>query len=98
MGLLSIQILLINFIVAGIITAFIYFSNKKIRHFNPLLLFIISSIGTFLGTSMAMLLPQITFKSNTLFINNIIISIPGILLSVLFIYIWIKGSKSEGYV
>lgn len=98
MGLLSIQILLINFIVAGLITAIIYFSNKKVRYFNPLLLFIISSIGTFLGTSLAMLIPQMTFNSESLFIKNIITTIPGILLAFLFIYIWIKGSKSEGYV
>lgn len=97
MGLISIQILLINFIVAGVVSAVIYFSNKKIRHFNPILLFVISSIGTFLGTSVAMFFPDLFLFSDSIFLKGIIYVVPGIVLSSLFLCIWIRGCRTEGY-
>lgn len=98
MVLISFQILLINFVVAGLITALIYCTNKRVRMFNPILLFIVSSIGTFSGTVFAMLLPELVINSDSIFLNNLILSIPGIALSLLFTFLWVKGSKSEGYV
>lgn len=98
MAIISLQILLINFIVAGIITGVIYISCRRVRSCNPILLFIISSLGTFLGTILAMMLPSINLNSDSILVNNLMFSIPGISLSLIFSFIWIKGSRTEGYV
>ncbi|QEN03207.1 hypothetical protein EW093_00310 [Thiospirochaeta perfilievii] len=97
MELLSLQILLINFIVAVSITAIIYITNKSARKINLILIFIISSFGTFLGGTLAMFFPLNLITHNSLLVKNIIFTIPGILLSLLFIVIWVRGSKSESY-
>ena len=98
MTLLSIQILLINFIVAGIISAVIYFSNKSVRYFNPLILFIISSLGSFLGTVVGMFVPNFGSLTSSYLVNNLLLFIPGITFSLLFILISIKGSRSNSYI
>ncbi len=98
MLLLSLQILLINFLISGFITALIYLTNKRVRHVNPLSLYIISSLGTFIGTLIAMFLPSITNYTDSKLLNSVFLIIPGITLSVIFIKIWVRGSKAEGYI
>lgn len=98
MALLSIQILLINFIVAGIITAIVYFSNKSVRYFNPLVLFTISSLGAFLGTVVGMFFPSFSSLTHSNLVNNLLLFIPGVTFSLLFILISIKGSRSNSYI
>lgn len=98
MVLISLQILLINFVIAGCLTAMIYFMSRRVRKSNPIWLFAVSSLGTFLGTMFARLLPNLTLNSNSIVLNNLVTSIPGISLALLFVYIWVKGSRSEGYV
>lgn len=97
MGILSFQILLINFIVAGLITGLLYFVCKSVRTFNPILLFIVSCIGTFVGTIVAMFMPSVYMNTESVLFNNVVLSVPGITLSFLFIFVWVKGSKSQGY-
>ena len=97
MNQLSIQILLVNFISAALISVIIYFSNKEVRCCNPIIMFIISSLGTFLGSSFVFFLPNFNIYFNSFILKNIIMTIPGILLSILFVFIWLKGSKSESY-
>lgn len=98
MIILSLQILLINFIVAGVITALLYLFNKNIRKFNPLLLFTISSLGSFLGTIFAVFIPNTSVFTEYEILQSIKMIIPSIFLSLTFILFWIKGSKSEGYI
>lgn len=98
MLILSLQILLINFIVSGVISAGLYIFNKNIRAFNPLFLFIISSLGSFLGTLLAVLIPNSPLISEYQILLNMKMVIPSILLSLFFVLFWIKGSKSEGYI
>lgn len=93
MILLSTQILLVNFLVSALITAVVYFFKKSVRHVNPLLLFLISSVGSFLGSILAIVLPN--FEEAVL--QSVIILIPGAVFSLLFILIWARGSKSESY-
>lgn len=93
MLLLSTQILIINFLVSALITAIVYFFKKSVRHVNPLLLFLVSSLGSFLGSLLAIVLP--TFEETL--IQSLILLLPGSLLSVLFIFIWARGVKSESY-
>ena len=95
---LSIQILLINFIVAGVITAIIYFSSKSVRCFNPIILFMISSLGAFLGTVVGMFVPNFVYSPQLHLLNDLLLFIPGILFALLFIFISIKGSKSNSYI
>lgn len=93
MLLLSIQVLVVNFLISALITAIVYFFKKSVRHVNPLVLFFISSVGSFLGSILAIALPTV----DEVIIQSILITIPGISLSVLFIFIWARGSKSRSY-
>ncbi len=94
---LTIQILLINFLVSAFVTIIIYLMNKKYRVLNPLFLFIVASIGTFIGSSIAMHIPIFEVTNNSLTLKNILLFLPGLMLSLCFIFVWIKGSRSESY-
>lgn len=98
MIILSLQILLINFIVAGVITALLYLFNKNIRSFNPLLLFTISSLGSFLGTIFAVFIPNSSVFTEYEILKSIKMILPSIFLAITFVLFWIKGSKSKGYI
>lgn len=98
MTLLSLQILLINFVVAGVITLLAFLFKKSVRNFNLFLIFIISSLGAFLGTFIGMFIPNLHFINDLVVLKNIILTIPTIILSTLFIIILVKGSRSESYI
>lgn len=87
------QVLVVNFLISALITTIVYFFKKSVRHVNPFILFLISSVGSFLGSILAIALPTVDEK----LIQSILITIPGISLSVLFILIWARGSKSKSY-
>lgn len=95
---LSFQFLLINFIVAGIVTSSIYIFNKKFRRCNPIVLFIVSSLGTFIGTIIVMFIPDFEFIISTFLLKTVISILPGVILSFIFINVWIHGSETTGYI
>lgn len=98
MTLLSIQILLINFIVAGIVTFLAFTIKKSVRNFNLFLIYTISSIGAFVGTLIAMFIPNINLINDMVLIKTIILTIPTVTLSSLSITILVKGSRSKSYI
>lgn len=97
MVLLSLQILLINFLISAAVTFLMYLLFKKSRKVNVFILFLVSSLGSFTGTSLGHLLPFLSSSSENLYIQNLFMAIPGVLFSVLFLSICIRGSRSESF-
>lgn len=93
MLLLSTQILIVNFLVSALLTTLVYLFNKSVRHVNPIILFIVSSVGAFLGSMLAVVFPN----SEIAFIRSIIFIIPGVTLSLIFMFICVKGVKSKSF-
>lgn len=98
MTLLSLQILLLNFAVAGVITALIYYFSSRIKVFNLFLVFSVSCLGAFTGTLISIFMPDFILKLKSNVLQTIILTIPGFLMSLLFIFLMVKGSKSESYI
>lgn len=98
MNIISLQILLINFLVSSVLTGILYFFCRPVRNCNPLLIFVISSIGTSFGSIIGQMIPALTINTEFIILNNFIHTIPGIFISLLFLLIWVSGSKTEGYV
>lgn len=93
MLLLSTQILIVNFIISALLTILVYIFKKNVRHINPFILFIVSSLGAFLGTMLAVLIPTTDMS----IVKSIIIIIPGVTLSLLFMFICVKGAKTKSF-